>query len=51
MLVGSSLVGDNGHGMGWSGGFGLIKGSEDAFFKGLELMMRGLEKWLIKSKE
>jgi len=30
--------------MGWSGGFELIKGSEDASFKGLELMMRGLEK-------
>jgi len=37
--------------MGWSGGFGLIKGSEYPFFKGLELMMRGLEKWLIKGEE
>jgi len=37
--------------MGWSGGFRLIKESKDPFYKGLELMMRGLEKWLTKSEE
>jgi len=37
--------------MGCNGGFTLMKGSEDPFFKGLELMMRGLKKWPTKSEE
>jgi len=37
--------------MTWRGGFRLIKGCEDPFFEGLELMIRGLKKWLTKSKE
>jgi len=37
--------------MGWSEGFRFMKGSKDPFFKGLELMIRGLEKWLTKGKE
>ena len=32
-----------------SGGFGLIKGSEDASIKDFELTMRGLEKWFTTS--
>jgi len=37
--------------MGWNEGFRLIKGCANPLFKGLELMIGGLEKWLITIKK